>query len=362
MRWNLLSVRLPVMLLALLVTSAAVAQMTTETGDSGITCPKAHTFSGNMTSDICWDCFYPISIGGSVQGDQSRIPIDHASSTCTCPGRFFGEETEGPTLGMWQPTHVMELVREPYCSPIMDEKLQSSDTGSGGGSWASRLGTWGSIGTGSSGVNNNNQPEAYYNAHFFAFPVGLILDMFENAVCVSDAGYSATPLYMSEIDPMWNDPELSIYTTLEAYLFNNPIALMACIEDGIQTSLYQPNPYLFWCAGTWGGLYPFTGFTTQQGSPPRDSSLTGARLLAHMGRLGLASRSYGDGAVCTDVPVPIFPKLQYRLQMLYPIAERQDNHWIGETTWTWGEWRNIPAVGEDFVYLVWTYHECCGNP
>jgi len=34
-------------------------------------------------------------------------------------------------------------------------------------------------------------------------------------------------------------------------------------------------------------------------------------------------------------------------------------HWIGESTFKWGEHRTIPGTGEDYVYLIWRYTECC---
>jgi conjugal transfer pilus assembly protein TraU len=34
---------------------------------------------------------------------------------------------------------------------------------------------------------------------------------------------------------------------------------------------------------------------------------------------------------------------------------------IGESPLTWGEWRNIPAVGEDHLYLLWRWNDCCAT-
>jgi conjugal transfer pilus assembly protein TraU len=34
-------------------------------------------------------------------------------------------------------------------------------------------------------------------------------------------------------------------------------------------------------------------------------------------------------------------------------------HYIGESQFKWGEWRNRPGTGEDFVYLIWRYTDCC---
>ncbi|NBS16913.1 MAG: hypothetical protein EBS79_08415 [Gammaproteobacteria bacterium] len=39
------------------------------------------------------------------------------------------------------------------------------------------------------------------------------------------------PLYLSELDPTWNNEELANITTLEIALVANPIALAACAAD-----------------------------------------------------------------------------------------------------------------------------------
>jgi len=67
----------------------------------------------------------------------------------------------------------------------------------------------------------------------------------------------------------------------------------------------------------------------------------------------------GDDAVCRGYIYPTLPKSQYKLEQFYPLAEANGNHWLGQSSFTWGEWRNIPAVGEDFVHLLWRWTDCC---
>jgi conjugal transfer pilus assembly protein TraU len=47
--------------------------------------------------------------------------------------------------------------------------------------------------------------------------------------------------------------------------------------------------------------------------------------------------------------------------MFYPTPETQRAHVIGESTWRWGQGRMIPGLGEDPVYLVWRYMDCCNT-
>jgi conjugal transfer pilus assembly protein TraU len=36
-------------------------------------------------------------------------------------------------------------------------------------------------------------------------------------------------------------------------------------------------------------------------------------------------------------------------------------HNLGENTMLWGEWRQRPATGQDFVYLLWQWVDCCAG-
>ena len=119
-------------------------------------------------------------------------------------------------------------------------------------------------------------------------------------------------LYLSELDPTWNSSELAFFTNPEAAWLANPVALAACLADAAAASAGTPIDSLFWCAGTWGLLYPFSGTTPNYGSRPSETSLSAARALAALHRRGLARRTMGDDALCGapidpflhQVPVP----------------------------------------------------------
>ena len=89
-------------------------------------------------------------------------------------------------------------------------------------------------------------------------------------------------MYLSEIDPTWNNDGVAFFLNPEAALFANPIAIAACAVDctsatvGVDTAADS----MFWCAGCWGNLYPLTGNIASKGSPPRDSSLLATRATA----------------------------------------------------------------------------------
>jgi len=121
--------------------------------------------------------------------------------------------------------------------------------------------------------------------------------------------------------------------------------------------------------------------------------LLSARVLAALHRRGLAHKTYGDDALCGGTIYPMVPKQQYKMSMMFPVTEAKAEkqqvekkdangntvmgangapemvekvvpgenccHYIGESPFKWGEWRNIPGTGEDFVYLIWRYTDCC---
>lgn len=335
---------------ALLLSVAAGAEV-----PNAPTCPDSGMFTqGGMFTKICWPCFFPIYIGPTPLGTPpSRKPDDDQSPTCTCPGRIFGAPTTGLRLAMSQPTHMLEIVRQPYCSPALGESLSGAGVNTG----VTSLSKWGDAG---SRGEAEQQYQAYYNFHYWAFPVAVMLDLMQDAVCVSDSGVDADLAYMSEVDPTWNNSELAMVTHPEAVLFASPPAQAACLADAVAATTYKPIIALFWCLGAWGHAYPFVGHTGREGNAPRDASANAARALAMLHRRGLALRTYGPAAVCRDHPDPILPKQQYKLQTFFPVPELQDNHWIGANTLRWGA-TTIPAVGEDFVYLVWSWQSCCAN-
>src|SRR3546814_1483579 len=66
-------------------------------------------------------------------------------------------------------------------------------------------------------------------------------------------------LYISEIDPLWQDSELTAIINPEAVLFANPLALAACAADCVASTAKLPIDEMFWCAGCQGSMYPMNG-------------------------------------------------------------------------------------------------------
>ncbi|WP_295457858.1 TraU family protein [uncultured Thiodictyon sp.] len=307
-------------------------------------CPDAKLFSAKLITDICWACLFPIRIaglslfGGSVPAGASRQP----ACLCNDGGGF---PHPGLTISFWEPARLVELTRAPGCSPTL-------------GGMRLPLGSKRLLGT-SGKADYDSGDGGFQNYHWYAFPLLFLLDLFVDSRCNRDGIVDFDILYLSEIDPTWNDDELAFFTNPEAAWLANPVALAACLGDAAAATAGTPLDALFWCAGTWGNLYPFSGPQGTLGSRARATSLSLTRALAALHRRGLARRTMGDDAVCKAPIDVVMKKTGYKISMFYPLPETQRAHVIGESPLRWGEWRNIPGPGEDHVYMLWRWLDCC---
>ncbi len=372
-------------LFGLMLSGQLLAQETINTSESNtisaekLLCPDADIWGKKMMTGICWSCLFPVRLLGMTLFDMGNDIPDGATDESFC---FCSDDNGIPNIGMtasaWLPARLIEIVRKPSCSPAL-----------GGISFNNGVILWG----GHKEVEGDGTDKTFYNYHYWAYPLYMILDLFVQNSCNAGGFRSMDMMYMSELDPTWNIDELAFFLNPEAVVFANPLAVAACTVDCTVTTASQPMTSLWWCAGCWGNLYPFVGNIASDASPPRDTSLLSARVLAALHRRGLAHKTYGNDALCSGTIYPMVPKQQYKMSMLFPVTEAEAEkmltekkdangntiigangqpemvekivpgenccHYIGESPFKWGEWRNIPGTGEDFVYLIWRYTDCC---
>lgn len=139
---------------------------------------------------------------------------------------------------------------------------------------------------------------SFMHYHYYAFPLLAMLDLFIKQTCNADGYMDLDIMYMSELDPTWNNDELAFFTNPEAAAVANPIAAAACTTDAVSSTTGKPLKQLFWCAGSWGTLYPFSGNQNGGKGVIRDSSLLSARVLAALHRRSLAWKTMGSDAMC----------------------------------------------------------------
>ena len=309
----------------------------------GSALPDAEVWSGKLITDICWACLFPIRIAGGAMGsgDYPSSATDKVFCTCNDPN---GIPNVGMTLGLWSPARMIELVTTPWCSPAL-----------GGMKFGSSLlrlrGTTGQ-------AEYDNGEIAFFNYHYFAFPLYIMLDLFWDNRCNADGYKDFDLMYVSELDPTWNNDELAFFTNPEVALFANPVAISSCVADGAAATAGHPIDAMFWCAGTWGSMYPFAGLANPTvGADPRLTSLFAIRATAALHRRGLAFGTVGNDALCGGNVAPFIPKSQYSMTMFYPVADTDRRHAIGESTFRWGMAHTYPGPGDSHVHLLWRWQD-----
>lgn len=323
-------------------------------------CPDAEVLSEKLINKVPWNTLFPIRVAGaSMGGNPDSVPENAApgQSLCLCEDNnqvpFFGTQ-----ISLWEPARIIEVVRVAGCTPTLGGAMLDSNPLLIGGPTSKE---------------HDTSDKIFYNVNYYAFPLLVMLDLLDIVSCKADGYMDLDLINVSAIDPTWEDDELAFVYTPEVVITMLPPAQALCPVDAIASTVGRPIDKLSWCAGTWGSLYPFTGNDITNASPPRDSSLVGTRMLAKMHRMGLAHRTMGKDVMCKSKIFVTVPKSQYRMSMFFPMAEVEGvkdmgdttsrslkgSHVIGESTYRWGEWRNIPGTGEDFVYLLWRWMDCC---
>ena len=308
-------------------------------------CQNAEVIGPKLITDICWSCIFPIRVAGStINGGDGYYPSDAVrSSFCVCQDNN-GVPRPGVTTSMWEPARLVEFQRVPGCSSVLNGTRFPFDR------------TF----QGHHGIGSMDGGDgSFMHYHYYAFPLMIMLELFVKKSCNADGFSDLDIMYMSELDPTWNSDELAFFTTPEAAAVANPIAAAACTADAAAANTGKPLKQLFWCAGSWGTIYPLSGNQNGGKGVIKDSSLLATRVLTALHRRGLAWKTMGHEAMCQGVISPTLPKTQYKFTLLHPIPETDSSHVIGESTLTWGLSKTIPAIGQDPIYTIWRWNDCC---
>ncbi len=334
--------------------------MPNEAAEDGNGCVSSHMFSTKMITEMCWDCVLPIIVGslpvaGSLGGFSAGVPEDAVkvslgSAMCMC------QDVNGvPMLGMrtslWEPFRVVEFQRMPGCSSVLNGIRFPFDK--------LNFGLDRSITTGNHSHEASKLSKRHY--HYYSYPIMTMLDMWVPRNCNPGHYIDLDVMYMSEIDPTWNYDHIAFFTHPESALIASPFGALACLPDAFMSQVGKPVNALYWCAGSWGVMFPTTGHVGTQKDLLGETSLLGARVLYQLHRRAMEWRTMGRDAMCGGSIAPYLPKNQYRFSMFHPVAETDKNHAMGEHQLLWGIGRTIPLKGEDPVYIVWRWLDCCNT-
>lgn len=303
----------------------------------------------NPITDICWACILPITIGAApVVPGATADTINFPSPVCVCPAPPPVFVRVGLAVGYWEPIRLVDVTKAPFCFVGIGGMTIDPGISIGSGSAPS-------IGTGTE-LNN-----ATWHIHWYEYPVFSLLELVMDALCLENTK-SFDVAYITEVDPMWQDDELSFIISPESILFGNLIAQAACAADCLSASFWLPLDPLFWCAGCHGGMYPINGNIPSHIASIQSSSLAMARMIYKMHRETLMPITSGPEAICSAIPSPMIKKSQYRTQITVPIPAIDPIfgcNQLGRSAAFWDSFREVPVSGEDFNYLLWRKRNCC---
>lgn len=332
--------------------SQAAAQSNEDIADSvDTTCPNSKLISGKMLTDICWKCVFPIrisgvNISGSVNADN-RPSGASDRKLCICTDGL-GVPHPGVVTSFWQPAYVFEFMRTPGCLSSLNGvtlPLNQANRGT----------------TGHDNANGVDGTPGFRHYHMYAFPIMIMLDIFVPKRCNPGGYHDFDLMFLSEVDPTWNHDDLAFFANFENALVASPLAAAACVPDAVAANVGKPISTLWWCAGSWGHLYPLSGHMNGFDGGILQSSRMNARALTVLHRRGILWGTMGDDNLCDSNIATVIPKQQYRFTMFFPKPETQDTHVFGESPLLWGMNRIIPSIGEDQVYIVWRWIDCCNT-
>jgi len=320
--------------------------------NASVTC-KGHFV--NPITDICWGCLLPISIGQMITFGKGVTPkrrdIKNPSSpVCACSK--FGQPIPIPgiSIGFWEPVRLVDVTRTPYCMVNLGGIALGTDNKKIGGY--------------SGGYNKRATDSSFYHLHYYVYPLIYWLELLTDFMCLEQSTFDVA--YMSEFDITWNDSKLQSLLNPEALLFGNPIAQAACGLDCASATATTAIDSMFWCAGCWGNMYPFSGANADHIGGVQNSSLLTMRILAKMHRIGLAQATSTtdasiNGGICKKSRALKIKKSQYKLQMVNPKSSSDGiGCWpLGLSDMAYSAFKEYPYDGQDWGYLIWRKKNCC---
>lgn len=304
----------------------------------------------NPILDVCWDCILPISIG-NVEVLKGNVPDTSNPSTIPCfCNNILGIPVPGLPIGLWEAVRIVDVAKEPFCFVSLGGFEIDAQIFSG---------------TGSNSISGiNHEDNASWHLHEYTMPLFAVLGLILDGLCLKIENTAADLIsiaYMTELDPLWLDDELTFILNPEALIFANTIAQAACSADCVAATLNLPINSLFWCGGCQGSMYPLTGNLGSDYGSVQSSLLAVERFQYKLGRQLMALNTSGPEALCHSLPMPIIKKSQYRTQMTFPVAMNGSGGCkpFGRSNVFYDSGKEIPIKGESFAYLIWRKRNCC---
>lgn len=301
----------------------------------------------NPITGINWQCAFPMNLGGVVSfgvnedNSVSDSNVDFPVCSCLLQG---GATLVGVNVAFWEPSRLIETVKDPFCFPSLGIGMPSLKGGT-------------LLGANTSG---SGKDATTVQAHYYVYPVWAMLKMFLDVPCLAgnrvDGGGQDLDLAMiTEVLPNWNNDLLAFLLNPEALLFANPAAMVSCIADMAAATADAPLNELFWCMGGWPGVYPAAGKIGTDHIVEANAVAAG-RLIYQIGRLG-GLLDHGINA-CGSIRTVYWRKRNYRFHFAQPVRGGQCLH-FGTPTPLWERFKNTPVKGDNFSMVLFRRVKCC---
>ena len=160
--------------------------------------PTCHGRFMNPITDICWSCVFPLSIGSvSILADGQDDIGNSGSPVCFCsnPPRI------GVAIGFWEPVRLVDVTRTPFC--LVGLGGIAIDPGID-------IPRGAQVGTTARHATVSTTPTGAAN------PILTWLEVLLDFPCLEKGELDL--VYLTEVDPLWADDELTAILNPEAVL------------------------------------------------------------------------------------------------------------------------------------------------
>ncbi|MCC6480605.1 MAG: TraU family protein, partial [Sphingomonadaceae bacterium] len=145
----------------------------------------------NPITDICWSCLFPISVGALKIWPSNRPDPDNPDlPVCLCGIR------PGIAMGFWEPVRLADVSMKPWCFVNLGGMKLDPGFDIGFKTMA-----------GPSAVGGATQHNSQWHIHWYAYPLIYWMELVADFLCLETGSIDIR--YITEIDPLWQDSELT---------------------------------------------------------------------------------------------------------------------------------------------------------
>jgi len=297
----------------------------------------------NPVTDVPWNGIFPLRVGGIAVRQNRDLPDTNEgrSGLPMCACTTSTETYLGLKASFYQLDTMAEVVRTPYCSPIIGTAFTNLDNGYHGG------------------TNNMsaNSPKTFKQVHWVRFPVFDIVGMLTDSSCLNH-GEGFDYLELSELDPTHNKAYLAAVIDPRVFLFASPPFDLVCsasrgiamVPGEILTGAFNS---LFWCC--FENVYALTG-DKNNAADTESSVAIAAKMLYKLSSTGLHKDLTSNS--CQPTIRPFWKKGDYRWALSKPVTMSKPI--ICDTPgFLWDSNKNPPYREGNYLWLLFQKRICC---